>query len=147
VAQLRLSATRTAPRRVRGNDAGLVLVGALVKFLLVVGIVGVIGYDSLSILTTQYSVRDDASAAAIAGHDALANAMGRQSAAYAAVLAYAKDHGDVVVSQGPSNTSGRRYSWTVELRRDAHTIIASRLPRVKQYVVATASASASDPVS
>ena len=127
------------------DDAGLVLLTTVTKVLLTLSIVGAIGYDSLSILTTQYSVRDDALAAAQIGHDAL-HSTGTASAAYAAVLAYAKEHGDIVVHQGLSKTSPRKNTWTVELKKQARTMVASHVPSVKNYVVATASSSASDPL-
>ena len=42
----------------------------------------------------------------------------------------------------PSN-----HSVTLTLTREAHTIVSSHLPRVKNYVVATATAVAKDPLS
>ncbi|MBI1377957.1 MAG: hypothetical protein GC157_10835 [Frankiales bacterium] len=133
------------PRRLR-SDAGVVLVTSLVKLVLVLGILGVVGYDSFSVLVGQYRVRDDAATAARAGSDAL-HATGRQSAAYAAVSAFAQEHGDVVVRQGPTTTpDGRRNAWFVELRRDAHTLVTSYVPGLKNYVVAQADSTASDPL-
>jgi len=132
-------------RRPRRGDAGVIVIGALAKVLLALAVIGAIGFDSLSILTTQYSVRDDAQAAALAGHEAL-QSTGKQEAAYAAVLAFAKEHGDVVVSQGLSTTSKAKNTWTVELRKQARTMVASYVPKVKNYIVATATSSASDPL-
>jgi hypothetical protein len=134
--------TRLAQRRA---DAGVVLLTTLTKVVVVLAIIGTLGYDSMSMLTTHYAVRDDAQAAALAGHDALRNT-GHQAAAVAAVLAYAKEHGDIVVHQGVSTTSPGKNSWSVELRKEARTMVASHVPKAMNYVTASASSTASDPL-
>ena len=118
------------------------MIGTLTKVLLVLAVVGTAGYDAISITTTQLSIRDDAQAAAQQGHEALRD-KGTPQAAYAAVVAYARSHGDVVVPK--SFTVGSDNTVTVSLRRDANTIAAEYVPKVNAYVVATATASAGDP--
>ena len=121
----------------------MVLVGTLAKLLLAFAVVAAIAFDSFSVISAQVGVRDDAQAAAQAGHDAYANT-GSAQAAYAAVLKYADAHGDTVVRQGFS--TGPNHTVTVELQRKAHTIVASYLPKVKTYVIADAVSRATDPV-
>jgi hypothetical protein len=124
------------------DDVGVVMLGTLTKVLLVLAVVGTAGYDTVSITTTQLTVRDDAQAAAELGHEALRD-RGTPQAAYAAVVKYAKAHGEAVVAK--SFTVGSNNTVTVTLRRDAHTIAAEYVPKVSTYVVATATATASDP--
>jgi hypothetical protein len=118
-------------------------VGTLAKLLLAFALIGTVAYDGLSIASAQVGVRDDAQAAALAGHDAYANS-GSAQAAYAAVLKYADEHGDVVVRQGFS--TGPHHTVTVELQRTARTVVAHYVPKVKSYVVADAVSRATDPV-
>jgi len=145
VAQLSASTDASArtSRRPHG-DVGVILVSTLTKLVLVLAVVGTIGYDTFSILTTQYRVRDDVLGAAQLANQVLHDGHTAQ-AATAAVRKYAADHGDVVVHQGP--VTGRKNGWTVELRREAHTIAASYVPKAKNYVVASSTATASDELS
>jgi hypothetical protein len=129
------------PRRPRG-DAGVFVIGTLAKLMIFLAIVGVIGYDTVAITTTQLAVRDDAQQAALLGHTALRD-KGTVQAAYAAVLKFAEENGDTVVRGGFA--TGPNHTVTVRLRREAHTIVASMIPRVKTYVVADTTASVSDP--
>jgi hypothetical protein len=133
------SVRRSAAR----GDAGVLVLGTLARLILVVAIIGTIVYDGISMTTTHLSVRDDAQAAAQLGYEALRD-KGTERAAYLAVLAYARDHGDAVIPAG--FRVGANHSVTVELRRSAKTLVSSYLPKINGYVVATASATASDPV-
>ena len=69
---------------------------------------------------------------------------GTPQMAYAAAFKYAQEHGDTLITR--SFTIGDRHAVTVVLQREAHTIIAGFLPRVKQYTVAVATATFRDPL-
>ncbi len=127
--------------RIEG-DLGVIVVGTLAKVLLVLAVVGVVGYDAFSVTTTQLSLRDHAQQAAVVGHDAY-RASGNPQAAYAAALAYARQNGYTLVRSGFS--TGPDHRVTIELRREAPTVIAGHLPRVKDYTIAVTTATASDP--
>lgn len=127
--------------RIEG-DLGVIVVGTLAKVLLVLAVIGAIGYDAFSVTTTQLSLRDHAQQAAVVGHDAY-RASGNPQAAYAAALKYAQANGDTLVRSGFS--TGPNHTVTVQLRREASSMIAGHLPRVKEYTVATTTATASDP--
>lgn len=127
--------------RIEG-DLGVIVVGTLAKVLLVLAVVGIVGYDAFSVTTTQLSVRDHAQQAAIVGHDAY-RASGSPQAAYAAAVKYAQANGDTLVRSGFS--TGPNHTVTVALRREAPTVIAGHLPRVKDYTVVVTTATASDP--
>lgn len=135
---------RAARQRSRRSDAGVLVVGTLTKLVLFLAVVGTFGYDAISITAAQVGVRDDAQEAALAGHDVLMN-HGTPQMAYAAVLSYAKEHDDQILPSGFVIGTGN--SVTVVLSREAHTIVSSHLPRLKDYVVATSTATARDPLS
>ncbi len=144
MAPLRDSAVRAAPARGWRSDAGVLVLGTLTRLLLFLAVTATLGYDGLSMLATRVAVDDDAQAAAAAGHDVLAN-RGTPQMAYAAVLKYAQDHGDELVPGG--FTIGTRDAVTVVLQREAHTIVSSHVPRLQNYVVATSTATARNPLS
>jgi hypothetical protein len=140
---VRRSVSSRTPRGATRGDLGAVVVSSLVKTLFWIALVGFVGYDVISIGVMQVSVRNDAQQAAVVATDTLRTTHNVE-AAYAAVKAYAAKNGDTVVAAGFS--TGPHNAVTVELRRTAKTFLAAHLPRVSQYTVATASATASDPL-
>ena len=117
------------------------LLGALTKLTLTVAIVGTIGYDAISITTTQLTTQDHAQQAAVMAHDALTTKKSSK-AAYAVVVKYAQENGDTV--EAFKVTKDR--TVIVTFTRQARTIAASHLPKVQNYIVATGTGTASDPV-
>ena len=49
----------------------MIVVGTLAKVLLVLGLLGVVGYDAVAMSINSLSLKDDATAAAQAGHQVL----------------------------------------------------------------------------
>ncbi len=133
----------TLRHRLWAEDVGVLLVSTLTKVLLVLGVLGLMGYDAVVMSINSLSLHDQAQAAAQAGHTVLHDRKDPQ-AAYSAVVSYAKERGLTVVPQSFAISSHN--TVTVELRREAPVIIARYVPRINSYVVATASASAGDPV-
>jgi hypothetical protein len=133
----------TLGHRLRVEDVGVIVVGTLVKVLLVVGVLAVIGYDSVTMTINSLSLKEDAQAAAQEGHQVLHDRKDPQ-AAYNAVVRFAQEQGLTVVPQ--SFAVSARNTVTVELRREAPVVLARYIPRINTYVVATATASASDQV-
>ncbi len=125
------------------SDDGVVVVGTLTKVAISLALLGTVGYDTISMASTTLAVRDDAQTAAELGHQALRDG-GTPATAFAAVLKYARSRGDSVVASG--FRTGEKNTVTVELRRAAQTIAASYLPKVNTYVVASSTATASDPI-
>jgi hypothetical protein len=144
VAPLQVETRADGRARARRGDRGALVIGTLAKLMVVLALIGTAGYDSISLASTHITVQDDAQEAAQVGHDILVR-HGTPQAAYAAVLAYCDQHQDTLVPD--SFVVGKaNHSVTLTLRREAHTIVSSHLPRVKNYVVATASATAKDPL-
>lgn len=125
------------------EDVGVIVVSTMLKLLLVLGVLGVVGYDSITMSINSLSLKDDAQAAALEGHQVMHDRRDPQ-AAYNAVVRFADERGLTVVPQGFS--VGANNTVTVELRRDAPVILARYVPRVSSYVVASETASASDQV-
>lgn len=137
------SAYRRAGSGRTGDDLGLIVVSTLVKTVFWLAVVGLVGYDLISVAVTQFTVRNDAQQAAQIAHDTLRETKSVEKA-YAAVVAFATSNGDTVVPAGFS--TGNHTTVTVELRRTAKTFVASHLPRVSAYTVGDVSATASDAV-
>jgi len=144
VAPLQVETRAVLRARARHSDTGAIVVGTLAKLMIFLALIGTAGYDSISLASTHITVQDDAQEAAQVGHDILVR-HGTPQAAYAAVLAYCEQHQDTLVPDSFVVVKAN-HSVTLTLRRDAHTIVSSHLPRVKNYVVATASATAKDPL-
>lgn len=132
-------APRRAPRW--RSDAGLLVVGTGIKLLAVLAVVGVVGYDGISMVAAHMTAKDDADNAALAGNTVLDH-HGTPQAAYQAVLDYAAQHGDVVIPAGFA--LGPNNAVTVELRREARTFAAAHLPRIKDYTVVVVTSTVSD---
>ena len=144
MAPLQVETRAVIRARARHADTGAIVVGTLAKLMIFLALIGTAGYDSISLASTHITVQDDAAEAAQVGHDILVR-HGTPQAAYAAVLAYCEQHQDTLVPDSFVIVKAN-HSVTLTLRREAHTIISSHLPRVKNYVVATASAVAKDPL-
>lgn len=125
----------------RRSDAGLLVVGTGIKLLALLAVIGVTGYDGISMVATHMTAKDDADQAALAGNTVLDH-RGTAQAAYDAVVSFAHDHGDVVIPAGFA--IGPNNAVTVELRRVAHTIAAAHLPRIKDYTVVVVTSTVSD---
>jgi hypothetical protein len=126
------------------DEVGVIVVSTLIKVVAVLGVVGILGYDAVAMSINSLSLKEDAQAAAQEGHQVLHDRKDPQ-AAFNAVQRFAQDHGLTVVPQSFAVSANN--TVTVELRREAPVIAARYLPRINTYVVATASASASDQVS
>ena len=144
MAPLQVETRAVVRARARHADTGAIVVGTLAKLMIFLALIGTAGYDSISLASTHITVQDDAAEAAQVGHDILVR-HGTPQAAYAAVLAYCEQHQDTLVPDSFVIVKAN-HSVTLTLRREAHTIVSSHLPRVKNYVVATASAVAKDPL-
>ena len=136
------AAVRRRARAAR-SDTGVVVVGTAVKLLLTLAVVATAGYDSISMLATHMTAQNDADQAALAGNIVL-DRHGSTYAAYEAVVASAHDNGDEVIPSGFA--VGPDNAVTVELRRRAHTLVASHLPHIKDYTVVTVTSTVSDAV-
>lgn len=75
------------------DERGTIIVGWLTKVALVLTLVGVMGFDLISVATTKIGATDDATNAARIGSEAWVDSRGDVQEAYAAALAYAEKKG------------------------------------------------------
>ena len=124
-------------------DAGFIVVSSLAKITLAVAVIGTAGYDAISMTSTHLQVQDHAQQAAAIGYDTLILKRS-EKAAYAAVVKYVHEQGDTLVPN--SFTISKDHTVSLTLKGEARTIAASHIPTVKNYIVATGSASTGDPI-
>ena len=75
------------------DERGSIIVGWLTKVAAVLTIVGVIGFDLISVATTRVGATDDAQQAARLGAERYADTRGDVQEAYAAALRYVEKKG------------------------------------------------------
>ncbi len=111
------------------SDGGAILLSSLVKFVVAIALVGVVGYDTLSIVHRQVTTRDDAQQTAQVAHDALRDRQTPQQA-YAAALAYAEARDAKILHYGVAKDG----TVTITLTATAKTFVAGRIPPLQEYV-------------
>ena len=78
------------------DERGSIIVGWLTKVALVLTLVGIVGFDLVSVATTRVSAADDATHAARAGATTYADTRGDVQAAYRAALSYAEERNGTI---------------------------------------------------
>jgi hypothetical protein len=122
--------------RATGTDRGAVRVGYITKLTVALAVVGVFGYDGVSILAVHIATQTDANNAADAASENW-QATHNVTLAYQAASASAATHHERVLtcptcfSIDPDNTAH------VELRRTARTLVFSRLGFLKPSTIVT----------
>src|SRR3954447_334512 len=76
------------------RERGDVILGWLTKICVLLAVVGVIGFDTISITSAKLQSTDDANSAASAAYDAWNDSHGNIQTAYNAAAAYADEHGE-----------------------------------------------------
>jgi hypothetical protein len=122
--------------RATGTDRGAVRVGYVTKLAVVLAIIGVFGYDGVSIFAVHITTSSDASNAADA-----ASANWQQThnvtLAYDAASTLAAAHHERVLTCASCFTIAPDNTVHLELRRSAHTLLFSRLGFLKSATVVT----------
>jgi len=78
------------------DERGDIIVGWLTKVAVLLTIVGVTGFDAISVATSKISATDTANQAAREGADMWAESHGNVQRAYDAALRYAEAHGATI---------------------------------------------------
>jgi len=81
--------------RARRDDVGAVVLGWFTKLVLVLGVLGLLGFDGISLLRTDFSAADQASTTASAAADAYKSSHDVQLS-YNAALAAVAGNGDTI---------------------------------------------------
>ncbi len=119
------------------------MLSSLVKFALVIAILGIAGYDGFSIARIQVTVRDDAQQAAQIAHDAIHDRL-TPAQAYQKAAAYAQARGATIVKGGFSVTKDG--TVTLSLTETAPTFVAGRISAFDKYVKPVATVTASNAI-
>ena len=111
------------------NDRGDIVLGWLTKVVAVLAVLGVIGFDLISLGTSYFQAEDHANAAARAAADAHRTGSNLQ-AAYDAALAEVVEHGDTIDAGSFTVAPDGRVSLT--LRRTAPTLIMEKVAPLRE---------------
>jgi hypothetical protein len=124
--------------RATGTDCGAVRVGYVTKLAVALAVIGVFGYDGVSVLAVHVATSSDAANAADAASANWQQTHNVTLAYQAASSSVASHHEKVLTcstcfSIAPDNTAH------VELRRTAHTLLFSRIGFLRHTTVITES--------
>lgn len=129
----------------RSSERGDIVLGWLTRVVVVLGLLGVVGFDVISVAATQFTISDSASSAAIAARDDWAAHHDVQSAYDKAVATAGEDntHNRIPAASFKVLPSGQ---VTLEVDRDAGTIVFAHLPVLRDWVHRTAVTTSPAPV-
>lgn len=123
------------------RELGAILVSSLLKFVVILAIIGVLGHDGFSVARTQVTVRDDAAQAAQIAHDALGKRQ-TPTQAYQQALAYLQLRGGNIPKGGFQVAANNAVTLTVT--QTAPTYAAGRFSAFDSYVRPSVTVTASN---
>lgn len=110
------------------DERGDIIVGWLTKVAIVITLVGVAGFDAISVATTRVSATDDANQAAREGAQTWVDTHGNIQKSYDAAREYAEQHHAtlepkdfVVASDGTVTVTIEKTATTLVIRRNGKT--------------------------
>jgi len=118
------------------DERGDMVVGWLARIVLVLTVVAVLGYDGITMVQAQITVRDQASSAATSGAQNFATTHSVQ-AAYQAALADARGANSTDTIAPADFVVAKDGTVTLKLSRPVHTLVAHYLP-ISSATLATA---------
>lgn len=112
------------------GDRGDIVLGWLAKVTIVLGLLGAMAFDAVSVAAASIAATDAANGAATIGAEAWRNTHGDIQSAYDAALDYAEEHGGTIEPKefevdGDGNV-------TVRFRREASSILLFRTKTTKK---------------
>lgn len=126
-----------------GRDSGSMVIGWLVKLAAVLMIVGIIGFDGISLAVCHLNSQDDANSAASAAAEVWQQSHSVQQAFNAAVES-AGSNDTVIPKTFVIDNDGTVH---LSLTRHATTLLMYRVGPLKKYTTVTAQGEASPPTS
>ncbi|MCW2680118.1 MAG: hypothetical protein JWM62_1519 [Frankiales bacterium] len=112
------------------GDRGDIVLGWLTKLVLTLGVLGVIGFDLVSLGAARFQAEDHAQAAVRAADESWESAKDLQTA-YDAALAEVLEHGDSIDPQ--TFTVGQDGSITLTLHRTAPTMLVKKIGPARNW--------------
>ena len=116
------------------RDCGSIVAAWLIKLTVVIGVIGVMLFDVLSVTAAKVGAEDDASQVASAAQTEWRNSHNLQSAYNAAVAALDSASDRIVPSSFSIDPQG---TVRLELRRTTKTLIVQHIGPLKSYRVVT----------
>lgn len=112
------------------GDRGDIVLGWLTKLVVALGVLGVIGFDLISIGASRFQAEDHAQTAVRAASESWKSAKDLQRA-YEAAVAEVVEHGDAVDPQ--TFAIGADGAVTLTLHRTAPTMLVERIGPVREW--------------
>ncbi len=114
------------------DDRGDIVLGWLTKLVVVLGVLGVLGFDAISLGTSYFQAEDHANTAARAASDThRAGSAPNVQAAYDAALAEVLEHGETIDPQ--SFTISPQGEVSLTLRRTAPTLVMEKVGPLRSF--------------
>ena len=114
------------------GDRGDIVLGWLTKVVVTLGVLGVIGFDAMSLVSTRFQAEDHGQLAARTASATYQSSKSLQ-AAYEAAVAEVAEYGDVVdpasFAVAPDTTI------TLTLRRTARTMLVERIAPLRDWAL------------
>ena len=112
------------------GDRGDIVLGWLTKLVVVLGVLGVVGFDLISLGTARFQAEDHAQSAVRAANESWKSAKDLQRA-YDAALAEVAEHGDTIDPQ--TFTVGQDGVITLTLHRVAPTMVVEKIGPARSW--------------
>jgi len=125
------------------NDRGDIVLGWLTRLAVVLAVVGVVGFDLISLGSSRFQAEDHAQSALRAASETYRGAKDLQ-AAYDAAAATALPHGDTVDPHTFTVSPDGRITLT--LHRTAATLVVEKVAAVREWAQVTVTVTARPPV-
>lgn len=122
--------------RATGTDSGAVRVGYVTKLAIALAILGVCGYDGVTLLVTHVATQTDAENAAEAASENWQSTH-NITLAYQAAVQSAGTQDEKVLTCASCFSIDQDNTVHLELRRTAKTLLLSRIGFLKSYAVVT----------
>jgi hypothetical protein len=113
------------------GDAGSIVLGWLTRLVLVLSLVGLVGFDAISIVVAKYTAADRATTAARAAAEACRSSKGDVQKAYDAAYAVALEYDDVVDTTGFSCAATGAVALTY--RHQAATLLVEKIGPIQHW--------------
>ena len=112
------------------DDRGDIVLGWLTKLVVVLAVLGVIGFDLISLGTARFQAEDHAQSAVRAASSSYAGSQDLQQA-YDAALAEVVEHGDTIDPQ--TFTIAPDGTVTLTLHRTAPTMVVEKIAPLREW--------------
>lgn len=122
------------------SDAGVIVLGWLTKIVLSLALVGLIGFDLISVTVANFSAGERGSTAARAASAACQASKGDVQQAYDAAFAVALEYADTIDTKNFSCLPNGAVS--LDYRHEAATLLMSKIGPLKKYSTATVTSEA-----